>query len=293
MDQFHILHYGNNPHESVSSIARIVIGNTQRSVTEVRITGILPLLSEHVDSEAVDTLIETGINTEEDTIQGTVQATSAVCEAVFSLFSDSLLSAEFVDESGNPVFIRQDNNADFIYLHPREYERIANELPTDLLARIYPREEDIPITRLPDGTNPAAGTSLTEYKLSKAASDSATPQWWDLIDLLDRDINRFQFCGLVPVLRRIDKEALAALQSDDTNTNERLVIGSLVATEENLHAVRTLWGDGIHYLYCEDIEEKPLFLRESPRYDFLYLTSDEYATLENSNPGTLQHSHRW
>ena len=295
MNKFQILHFGNEPHEEASSIARTVVDSILRPISEVRVTGVAPLLTEYVNPDAVDILINAGLRIDEDTLQGTVSATPEICEAVFSLFSDSLLNAEFIDESGNPVFTRKDSDADFAYLRPSEYEQVASKLRTDLLARIYPVSSGVSVAQFPDGENPAEGTALTEYKFTGSAGEGAASQHvlWDLIDSLDRDVGQLQFCGLVPVLNQIDQNALSVLQSADVDMTDRLVSGDLPATDQRLRALQTLWSDGIHYLYLIDTNGKPLFLRESPRNDYLYIHGSEYQIIENSNPGMLRRSYRW
>jgi len=298
VNTFSVQHVGDDSHERVAAVARAVLSHTGRLVAEVRVVGIAPLLEEHVDAAAVETLLDAGMSVEDGTLTGRVPATSEVREAVLALFSDPLLEAVFFDDSGQPVFARKDNNADFASLSATAYERVAEELPTDLLARLSPTDCGESVLRLPDGENPAAGTALAEYAftaLAESGSAGVTSplSLWAVLDALDRDVERVQFRGLPAALRQQDPDALAMLRAAATEATDVCVAGDLPADERFLDALRSLWGDGVHYLYCADVGDRPLVLRESPGDEYCYLSEREFGALDGDAKSVLRRSGRW
>ncbi|WP_226006216.1 hypothetical protein [Natrinema salinisoli] len=295
MRKFTILHYGTEPHRDVRIVAQNVLRTTQREVETVEVMGIYSLLSEYVDSEAVDVLVEAGATDDDDTLRGELTATPAVRDAVVALLSDSLLVAEFRDEKGDPVFARADSDADSVYLDIPEYRRLADAVSPDQLARLFPVSSECDAIRAKNGTNPAAETSLTEYAVWGEESDQApvVSSLWRDVSQLDRSPSSVSICGLTAVLQRTAPDALEAIELAGATRDEIVVSGEITATEDILQALQAAWGDGVHYVRCRDERGDPLVIRDGPRSDYLYLTAAEREQLGEWATDTVRPSNRW
>lgn len=295
MRQFIIHHYGTEPHRDVRVVVKNVLRTTQREVETVEIMGLYSLLSEYVDSEAVDVLVEAGATVDDDTLRGELTVTPAVRDAVVALLSDSLLVAEFRDEKGNPVFARADSDADSVYLDVLEYRRLADAVSPDQLARLFPISSECDTIRADNGTNPAAETDLTEYTVygEESYQASAASSLWSDLSQLDRSPSSVSLCGLTAVLRRTAPDALEAIQLAGATQDEIVVFGEVTASQDILRALQAAWGDGVHYVYCRDERGDPLVLRNEPRSDYLYLTATEREQLSAWAADTVRPSNRW
>jgi len=295
MRQFTIYHYGTEPHRDVRIIAQNVLRTTQREVETVEVMGIYSLLSEYVDSEAVDILVEAGATVDDDTLRGELTATPAVRDAVVALLSDSLLVAEFRDEKGDPVFARADSDADSVYLDVSEYRRLADTTSPDQLARLFPVSSECDAVRAENGTNPAAETDLTEYAVYGEESYQAptVSSLWSDLSQLDRSPSSVSLCGLTAVLRQTAPDALEAIQLAGATQDEIVVSGEVTASQDILQALQAAWGDGVHYVYCRDERGDPLVLRDGPRSDYLYLKAAERERLSVWAADTVRPSNRW
>lgn len=295
MRQFTIRHYGAEPHRDVRTVVQNVLRTTQREVETVAVTGIYSLLSEYVDSEAVDVLVEAGATVDDDTLRGELTATPAVRDAVVALLSDSLLVAEFRDENGDPVFARADSDADSVSLDVPEYRRLADAVSPDQLARLFPVNSECDAIRAENGTNPAAETDLTEYAVCGEEADRApaVSSLWSDLSRLDRSPSSVSLCGLTAVLRRTAPDALEAIRSAGATRDEIVVAGAVTATQDVLQALQAAWGDGVHYVRCRDERGDPLVLRDGPRSDYLYLTAAERERLGSWAADTVRPSNRW
>ncbi|MFC4451381.1 hypothetical protein [Halorussus aquaticus] len=295
MRQFTIRHYGTEPHCDVRIVVQNVLRTTQREVETVEVMGIYSLLSEYVDAEAVDVLVEAGATVDDDTLQGELTATPAVQDAVVALLSDSLLVAEFRDKKGNPVFARADSDADSVYLDVPEYQHLADAVSPDQLARLFPASSECDTIRAENGTNPAAETGLTEYAVYGKESDQVSADaslWGDLLRL-DRSPSSVSLCGLTAVLRQTAPDALEAIQLAGATRDDIVVSGEVTASQDILQALQAAWGDGIHYVRCRDERGDPLVLRDGPRSDYLYLTAAEREQLGTWAADTVRPSNRW
>ncbi|NEU58620.1 hypothetical protein [Halorussus sp. MSC15.2] len=295
MRQFTIRHYGTEPHRDVRIVAQNVLRTTQREVETVEVMGIYSLLSEYVDSEAVDVLVEAGATVDDDTLRGDLTATPAVQNAVVALLSDSLLVAEFRDKKGDPVFARVDSDADSVYLDVPEYRRLDDAASPDQLARLFPVSSECDAIRAENGTNPASGTDLTEYAMYGEESNraSAVSSLWSDLLRLNRLPSSVSLCGLTAVLRQTAPDALEALQLAGATQDEIVISGEVTASQDILQALQAAWGDGIHYVRCRDERGDPLVLRDGPRSDYLYLTAAEREQLGAWAAETVRPSNRW
>ncbi|WP_139231113.1 hypothetical protein [Halostagnicola kamekurae] len=100
MIRFTIDHSGPERHERSAELARAILASTDRSLSELEVVGIEPLLTNHVDAESAERLRDAGVQVDDETLRGTVDATPAVVDAVLSLFSDSLLVARLSTSRG-------------------------------------------------------------------------------------------------------------------------------------------------------------------------------------------------
>jgi hypothetical protein len=295
MRRFTILHYGTETHRDVGIVAQNVLRTTQRDVATVEVMGIYSLLSEYVDSEAVDVLAEAGTTVDDDTLSGKLTATPAVQDAVVALLSDSLLVAEFRDTKGDPVFVRADSDADSVYLDIPEYRRLANTVSPDQFARLFPVSSKCDGIRAENGTNPAAETDLTEYAVCGQESDQspAVSSLWSNLSRLDRSPSSVSLCGLTAVLQQTSPDAMETIRLAGATRDEIVVSGEVTATQDVLQALQDAWGDGVHYVHCRDERGDPLILRDGPRSDYLYLTAAEREQLGTWAVDTVRPSNRW
>ncbi|WP_408956752.1 hypothetical protein [Natrinema sp. 74] len=259
-------------HEQSAEIARAILETAEREPVEIGVAGIEPLLVDYVDAASVARLREAGARVEDSTLVATVEATPETVNAALALFSDSLLTARFVDDAGTAMFERSDTNAESCRVTPSEYERLCETLPFELATALRPLGESAPTERF----GSLETDQLEAYSIEKAspsASLSIPSALQVLLEQSERDAETIELVGSGPLLDRVDAESVATIVDAGATRDEFRLVGTVPATSETVAAVLELLTDALFELVVRDEIGQPLFVREQPGLEYCYLTA--------------------
>jgi len=279
MIHFTIAAPDSNRHERSAEIARAVLDTTDRTVSEIEVGGVEPLLVEFVDEESVDRLRDAGVSVTDDTLDGTVEATPETVEAVLSLFSGGLLTARFVDPSGEEIFARHDTDAESCYLTETEYEALCETLDFELLTQLQPFGDSVPTDQF--GSLKANGLMkcLVRYP-STTDTPSGRTAFETLLDSTERTVETIELFGVVPLLERVDADSVATLVENGATYDGIRLVGTVPASPASIDAIVALFSDALLRVVTRDSSERPLFVREQPELNYVFLTESEYDRLQ-------------
>lgn len=289
MVPFTIAHSDSDSHEQSAELARAILEITDRECSTIEVVGIEPLLVDHVDAESVDRLRNAGVRVDDETLKGTVEATPDVVDAVLSLFSGGLLVARFIDGTGTAIFSRDDTDAESCRLTASEYEALCETVPFELLTRLRPFGESVPVDRF--GSIETAG--LSAYSIDSASAHAVSDVRSVLeahLERTERTVETIELFGLLPPLEQVDADSVATLVEQGVTRDGVELVGTVPATPDSIDAVLELLSDALLRVVVRDTSGKPLFVREAPEENFWYVTDVESDRLRESVAVTLEKS---
>ena len=132
-------------HELARTVTEVVLEVSPREVDSIGVEGIDDLLRD-LDEDAVEGLLENGISYVETkyndgTIEGQCAATPNIVEAVLSLYFPGLMQAYFLDSDGKAIAARFDDTLQYYWLPETAYQRLGEQLESDLFLAVVTDEE--------------------------------------------------------------------------------------------------------------------------------------------------------